>query len=173
MAGIQVAQSLNLLPSSTHEDMRLPVPSLPGHANPKKRCPRALKKEVAKSVTGTLTCDRQPRQPSVSSFVHRAIKTDCHELTVLLSGFFIVVFPMPFLIVSTAEKKQILLGCCSPGMESAQFSCSTGTQSMSSSRATARSSSGGQPGAPQGPFFPPRTRVPFPQDPCKSPRAWC
>lgn len=161
------------LPRAPKEDMRLLVLSLPGHANPKKRCPRALKKEVARSVAGTLTCDRQPQQPSVSSFVCRAIKTDRHELTALLSGFFIVVFPMPFLIVSIAEKKQILLGCRSPGTESARSSCTTGTQSMSSPWATARSSSGKQPGAPQGPFFPPRTAVPFPQDPHKSPRAWC
>lgn len=55
VAGIQVAQSLNLLPSSSTgiHNMWLPVP-LPGHANPERQCPRSGK-EDAESVTQMLS----------------------------------------------------------------------------------------------------------------------
>lgn len=54
LAGIQAAQSLTFspLPHRPKEDARLQVPSLPGDASPKKRCPRALKKKLPNRSLG-------------------------------------------------------------------------------------------------------------------------
>lgn len=66
VAGIQVVQSLNLLPSSTGtHDMQLPV-FLPGHANPERQCPRGLEKKMLNQSLRCYADTDSPSKPSTA-----------------------------------------------------------------------------------------------------------
>lgn len=132
--------------------------------------PKSSEKEAAESVARTLTCDRRPRQTSISPFVRSATKTD-YYLTALLLGFFSIAFPP----VSHAFSRSVYSGEQTNPAQPPQPRDRKRLAQRQHRQAVAEQLLGyssviiwGQPGARPGPSFPPQTGVPFPQDPRKS-----